>query len=69
MTFNPLQLFQMFGGQQQFLNQFNRFSQDFQQRGLNPQQQVQNLLNSGHMSQEQFNQFRLLANALTGIGK
>lgn len=63
---NPMQLFQMFGGQQQFLNQYNNFSRNFQQGGLDPKQQVQNLLNSGQMSQEQFNQLRYIANAITG---
>lgn len=54
-------LFNMFGKQQSPMNsgfanmmsQFNKFKEDF--RG-NPQQQVQQLLNSGQMTQEQFNQ-------------
>lgn len=66
MPFNPMQLFQMFGGQQNFNNQLSQFSQGVQQQGINPQQQVQALLNSGRMSQQQFNQLRTLANMLTG---
>lgn len=40
------------------LNQFRSFFSG------NPQQQVQNLLNSGRMSQEQFNQLAQMANQL-----
>ena len=35
-------------------------------RNQNPQQIVQNLLKSGRMTQEQFNQFSQIANSLTG---
>ena len=37
----------------QFLQEFNRFRQNFHG---NPQQEVQNLLNSGQLTQQQFNQ-------------
>jgi hypothetical protein len=60
---NPL--FNMFGGQpnpQMFplgmIQQFNQFRQMFQG---DPRQQVQNLLNSGQMTQEQFNQLSSMA--------
>ena len=43
------------------LNQFNQFRQTF---SGNPQQQVQQLIQSGRMSQEQFNQ---LANQATQL--
>lgn len=54
-------LFNMFGRQQpqsnngfaNMVSQFNQFRQSFQG---DPKQQVQELLNSGRMTQEQFNQ-------------
>ena len=59
-------LFQQFGGNVpmpggigNLIQQFNQFRANF--RG-NPQQQVQQLLSSGKMSQEQFNQLAGLAN-------
>lgn len=59
-------LMQMFGGPQNFQNKFSQFQQQINQQGINPQQQVQQLLNSGQMTQQQFNQLRMIANALTG---
>jgi hypothetical protein len=62
---NPL--FNMFGNQpnsgpfnnmNNVLNQFNRFQSTFQG---DPKQKVQDLLNSGQMSQEQFNQLSSMA--------
>lgn len=59
---NPL--FNMFGGNQQamfpfnMIQQFNQFRQTF---SGDPRQQVQNLLNSGQMSQQQFNQLSQMA--------
>lgn len=58
--------FNRFGGFANFMTQFNQFRQNAQQNGINPQQQVQNLLNSGQMTQEQFNQLRDMANLITG---
>lgn len=59
-------LFQQFGGNVSMpggigslIQQFNQFRANFQG---NPQQQVQQLLSSGKMSQEQFNQLAGLAN-------
>lgn len=46
------------GNMQNFMTQFNQFRQTFQG---NPQQQVQQMLNSGQMSQQQFNQLSQLA--------
>lgn len=46
-------LFNTFGNFQNFMNQFNQFRNSFQG---DPKQQVQQLLSSGKMSQEQFNQ-------------
>lgn len=59
-------IMQLLGGPQNFQNKFNQFQQQINQQGINPQQQVQQLLNSGQMSQQQFNQLRMIANALTG---
>lgn len=58
---NPL--FNIFGGQQgpfnnNIINQFNQFQSTFQG---DPKQKVQDLLNSGQMSQEQFNQLSSMA--------
>lgn len=41
----------LFGNISNLINQFNEFKNTF---SGNPQQQVQNLLNSGQMSQQQF---------------
>jgi len=46
------------GNMMAFMQQFNQFKNQF--KG-DPRQQVQNLLNSGQMSQSQFNQFRSMA--------
>lgn len=57
----------MFGGAMNFQQQFNQFAQQFRQSGqIPPQQIVQNMLNSGQMTQEQFNQLRAIANQITG---
>lgn len=47
-----------FGNVANMMNQFNQFKSTFQG---NPQQKVQDLLNSGEMSQEQFNQLSSMA--------
>ena len=44
-----------------FISQFNQFRQNF--RG-DPRRQVQQLLNSGRMSQEQFNQLKQMADQI-----
>lgn len=51
----------------QFKQQFEAFARNFQQSGQNPQQVVQNLLNQGKMTQDQFNQLRNIANQITGL--
>ena len=48
------------------MQRFNQFCQQFQQQGKNPQEIVQQLLNSGQMTQAQFEQFRQTANNLLG---
>lgn len=54
---------------QNFQQQFNNFAQTFQQQnqGVNPQFVVQNMLNNGQMSQQQFNACRVMANQITGM--
>lgn len=56
---NPLQMMQ----------QFNQFRQNWLQQNPNtsPQQAVQQLLNSGKMSQQQFEKFRNIANSISGM--
>ena len=60
---------QIMGNPQEFLQKFREFASNFQQnhKGITPQQMVQNLLNSGKMTQAQFNQYRDIANKLTGM--
>lgn len=50
----------------QFRQQFESFARNFQQSGQNPQQVVQQLLNQGKMTQDQFNRLRAMANRMTG---
>lgn len=60
-------LFNLFGGFQNFQAQFKNFAQNFnQQNQMSPQERVQQLLNSGQMTQEQFEQLRAMANQITG---
>lgn len=50
-----------------FQNRFNEFAAQFSRNSkITPQQKVQEMLNSGQMSQEQFNNFREIANRITG---
>ena len=62
----PNPIIQLFGTMQNFQNRFNSMQQQIAQSGINPQMQVQNLLNSGRMTQEQYNWFRTLANQIMG---
>lgn len=62
---NPL--FNQFGNNQndpmsQFMSDFNRLQQTIR----NPKQMVENLLQSGQMTQDQFNQFSQMANQIMG---
>ena len=52
--------------QADFLTQFNNFRSQFTG---NPEQKVKQLLSSGQMSQEQFNQFAQKANQLYSLIK
>lgn len=53
-------------GMQNMIQAFQQFKNAF---NGDPQQQVQALLNSGRMSQEQFNQLAQMANQLTNMLK
>ena len=51
----------------QFKQQYENFARNFQQGGQNPQQVVQQMLNSGKMTQDQFNRLRDITNRITGM--
>lgn len=52
---------------QQFQQQFGMFQQQFQgPNGMNPQAIVQQKLNSGEMTQAQYEQLRQMANMIMG---
>ena len=61
----PIQ--QLISNPQMFKQQFQSFAQNLQRSGNNPQQLVQNLLNQGKMTQEQFNLYRDIANKISGL--
>ena len=65
MPMNPMQ---MFGNMQNFIANFRQFQQQIQQNGINPQHQVMQLLQSGKMSQQQFEQLKAMASMLSGNG-
>lgn len=67
----PNPLFGMFGNQQghpmmNMLSQFQQFRKSF---NGDPKEQVQQLLNSGQMSQEQFNQLSQMAQQMRQLMK
>ena len=62
--FNPLQ---MFGNMQNLISNFNQFRQQIEKQGINPQQQVMQLMQQGKMSQQQFEELRRVANMLSGM--
>ena len=68
MMYNGMQnpMLNMFGNYMNFQNQFNAFRQQVMSQGINPQMQVQQMLMSGQMTQDQFNQLRMMANMITG---
>lgn len=53
----------------QMMQQFQQFRDNWMKQNPNksPQQAVQELLNSGKMSQQQFEQFRNMANSIMGM--
>lgn len=54
---------------QNLLNNFQQFAANFQQSypNMDPRSKVQELLNSGQMTQDQYNQLRMQVNQLTGM--
>lgn len=62
--FNPVQ---MFGNMQNMIANFNQFRQQIEKQGINPQQQVMQLMQQGKMSQQQFEELRRVANMLSGM--
>lgn len=68
---NPMVIQQIMANQQSMQNfqqQFGQFAQQFQTgQAMNPQMLVQQKLNSGEMSQAQFEQLRNMANQLMGV--
>lgn len=72
--FNPAMIQQLMGNAAQYQNfqqQFSSFAQQFQggPQQMNPQAIVQQKLNSGEMTQAQFEQLRQMANQLMGYNK
>lgn len=69
-NFNPQNpLFQQrFGGFNNFMNEFGNFYQQFCQNAqMSPQQIVQQNIQNGKITQEQFNQVAQMANQMMGI--
>lgn len=62
--FNPMQ---MFGNMQNMIANFNQFRQQIEKQGINPQQQVMQLMQQGKMSQQQFEELKQVANTLSGM--
>ncbi len=62
---NPL--FQAMGGRQQpnMMDDFQRFVQQMQ--GINPSQEINRLLQSGQISQQQLNQAQQMAQQMQGM--
>ena len=63
---NP-QLMQLMQNPQMLQQKLSEFAQQLQNSNMTPQQMVQNMLNSGKMSQAQFNQYRDIVNKFTGM--
>lgn len=65
--FNLMSLFNMFGGKNGFGQKLNAFGQQFNmQNNCTPEQKVYQMIQSGQMSQEQFDQFSEIATQITG---
>lgn len=61
---NPMQ---MFGNMQNMMSQFQQFQRQMQEQNINPQQKVLELLQTGRMSQQQFEQLKSMAGMLSGM--
>lgn len=67
----PASIYDMFGGIQNFNNQFNAFQQNMQNQGIKDpgsyaEQQIREGLQNGSISQEKFNQAAMIANMIMG---
>jgi hypothetical protein len=60
------QIMNFFGGMQGLQNKAQTLAGNLNRMNMNPQQMVQQMLNDGRMSQEQFNELREAANKITG---
>lgn len=63
------QVMQYFGGPQQFQTLMNQAQQRLQQANMTPEQYINNMISSGQMTQEQFQQARNFANQVTGMNR
>lgn len=63
---NPNQALGLMASMTPMGQQFAQFVQNFQRMNKNPQQAVQELLNSGEMSQQQYENLRTQANNIMG---
>lgn len=59
-------MYNMFGGAQNFQQRYNQAMQMCQQRGMNPQQMVQQMVQSGQIPQEVYNNAVQQANTMFG---
>lgn len=55
-----------FGSIEQFKQQYDQLSANLSQNGISPEAYVNQLINSGQMTQEQFIQFSRMADQLLG---
>lgn len=62
----PDPIFNLMGGFSNFQQNFANFANQFNQNNSkSPEQVVRELVSSGRMTQEQFNQFSMIANRIT----
>lgn len=69
MFFDPSQIINMLGGMQGFNQRLTTFSNNFKNQfgqDANPEAIGRELINSGKINQQQFEQYRQIANMITG---
>lgn len=65
--FSLMSLLNLFGGKNGFAQKIQAFGQQFNMENkCTPEQKVQQMIQSGQMSQEQFDQFSEIATQITG---
>lgn len=57
-------IFSMFGGYQNFMNQYNQLATNVNQMNTSPETMVKQMLANGQITQEQFNTSRNMANSV-----